>query len=88
MSRPTARAPDAKVAAPVGATTTTGLDNRLDGADGTSLAELVAKPRPWSHRHDDACVTCTTHAQMTDRRRLAEIEGLRAGRRIVDLGAA
>jgi hypothetical protein len=46
--------------------------------------EAELRPRPWPHDRR-SCSTCETYAALTDRRRRAEIAGLKAARRIVDL---
>jgi hypothetical protein len=46
--------------------------------------EAELRPRPWPHDRTD-CSTCETYAALTDRRRRAEISGLKRAERIIDL---
>jgi hypothetical protein len=83
VTAPRNRGPDAEEAPRGGATsksTAATRSNVRHGSDGSGAKH----PRRPGHAPEH-CTTCLVAVAMANRRRLAEIKVLRAGRRVVDL---
>jgi hypothetical protein len=79
------RPPDKKVTAPKGRHQRSYANKTIDAQDDSGWWNETARPQPHNRAN---CSTCVTYCLLTDRRRRMEIESLRSGRRICDLGAA